>query len=274
MKEMLFSLAFILCSTGIQSVHPMVLAGIRCDWRRSSESNFSKGAAPCRPATPDRGGMRHIWICGRPGRRAIGNAKAAIGQWACSMSTRIRWACIAEWYRGASLGRGAAQAPSKGAVRAAAPVVGGSGQAASDAVLAKPSLDTRPMRNSVTSGNQLMVVPIAECLGNQVLREAQPCWGGGAHSAALCSRCRPWWMRRVRICGPLHRRRRLRAKLRRQRYPWTTRMPCLSAASPCVCARVYACPHRNGADDGGQAGAPSAHDVGRDGMADGSFLVG
>ncbi len=99
-------------------------------------------------------------------------------------------------------------------------------------------------------------------------------WGGGAHSAALCSRCRPWWMRRVRLCGPLHRRRRLRAKLRRQRYPWTTRMPCLSAASPCVCARVYACPHRNGADDGGQAGAPSAHDVGRDGMADGSFLVG
>lgn len=186
MKEMLFSLAFILCSTGIQSVHPMVLAGIRCDWRRSSESNFSKGAAPCRPATPDRGGMRHIWICGRPGRRAIGNAKAAIGQWACSMSTRIRWACIAEWYRGASLGRGAAQAPSKGAVRAAAPVVGGSGQAASDAVLAKPSLDTRPMRNSVTSGNQLMVVPIAECLGNQVLREAQPCWGG-AHIRQPCA---------------------------------------------------------------------------------------
>ncbi|MGL0785667.1 hypothetical protein [Xanthomonas translucens] len=185
MKEMLFSLAFILCSTGIQSVHPMVLAGIRCDWRRSSESNFSKGAAPCRPATPDRGGMRHIWICGRPGRRAIGNAKAAIGQWACSMSTRIRWACIAEWYRGASLGRGAAQAPSKGAVRAAAPVVGGSGQAASDAVLAKPSLDTRPMRNSVTSGNQLMVVPIAECLGNQVLREAQPCWGWGRTFGSL-----------------------------------------------------------------------------------------
>ncbi|MCT8276453.1 hypothetical protein [Xanthomonas translucens] len=179
MKYMLFSLAFILCSTGIQSVHPMVLAGIRCDWRRSSESNFSKGAAPCRPAKPGPGGMRHIWTCGRPGRRAIGNAKAAIGQWVCSMSTRIRWVCIAEWYRGASLGRGAAQAASKGAARAAAPVVGGSGsgQAASDAVLAKPSLDTRPMRNSATSGNQLLVVPIAECLGNPMLREAQPCWG-------------------------------------------------------------------------------------------------